>query len=62
VAAYGEPCFTNRELAHLGAIAAGDASGRSTPDEITFYLSTGLAGSEVVLASRLLEARRERGS
>jgi ornithine cyclodeaminase len=62
VAAYGEPCFTNRELAHLGAIAAGGASGRSTPDEITFYLSTGLAGSEVVLASRLLEARRERGS
>jgi len=57
-AAYGEPCFTARELTHLGAIAAGDSSGRSTQDEITFYLSTGLAGSEVVLAASLLEAQR----
>jgi ornithine cyclodeaminase/alanine dehydrogenase-like protein (mu-crystallin family) len=58
VAAYSDPCFAARELTHLGAIAAGDAPGRSTKDDITLFLSTGLAGSEVVLASSVLEAQR----
>lgn len=54
VGAYDEACFTDRPLTHLGAIAAGDAPGRTAAEDITFYLSTGLAGSEVAIADRLL--------
>ena len=53
-AAYGEPFFTSRELTHLGAVLCGDAPGRTSEADITLYASTGLAGSEVVIASRLL--------
>jgi alanine dehydrogenase len=55
-AAYGEPFFTSRPLTHLGAVLAGQAPGRGGPEDITLYASTGLAGSEVVIASRLLAA------
>jgi len=55
-AAYGAPFFTSRELTHLGAALAGDAAGRGGDADITLYASTGLAGSEVVIARRLLEA------
>lgn len=55
-AAYGAPFFTSRELTHLGAVLAGDAAGRVGDSDITLYASTGLAGSEVVIARRLLEA------
>ena len=55
-AAYGAPFFTSRELTHLGAVLAGDAVGRGSDADITLYASTGLAGSEVVIARRLLEA------
>jgi len=55
-AAYGAPFFTSRELTHLGAVLAGDAAGRGGDADITLYASTGLAGSEVVIARRLLEA------
>jgi hypothetical protein len=54
-AAYGAPFFTSRELTHLGAVLAGDAGGRRSDSDITLYASTGLAGSEVVIARRLLE-------
>jgi len=54
-AAYGAPFFTSRELIHLGAVIAGDAPGRGSDSDITLYASTGLAGSEVVIARRLLE-------
>jgi len=54
-AAYGAPFFTSRELTHLGAVIAGDAAGRASDSDITLYASTGLAGSEVVVARRLLE-------
>jgi alanine dehydrogenase len=54
-AAYGAPFFTPRELTHLGAVIAGDAPGRAGDSDITLYASTGLAGSEVVIARRLLE-------
>jgi alanine dehydrogenase len=52
-AAYGEAFFTSRPLAHLGAIAAGLAPGRGGPGDLTLYCSTGLAGSEVVIAAAL---------
>jgi ornithine cyclodeaminase len=55
-AAYGAPFFTSRELTHLGAVIAGDAAGRGSDSEVTLYASTGLAGSEVVIARRLLDA------
>jgi ornithine cyclodeaminase len=59
VAGYPEPCLTDRPLTHLGAIAAGEVPGRTSADDVTFYVSTGLAGSEVVLAARVLEAGGE---
>ena len=61
-AAYGEPFFTSRPLAHLGAIAAGQASGRRRADQLTLYCSTGLAGSEVVIAATVLEQARGTGA
>jgi ornithine cyclodeaminase/alanine dehydrogenase-like protein (mu-crystallin family) len=60
-AAYGEPFFTGRPLTHLGAIVAGERPGRGGPDEITLYCSTGLAGSEVVMAGALLSERARAG-
>lgn len=56
-AAYGEPFFTDRPLAHLGAVLAGDHEGRTSEQHITLYCSTGLAGSEVVLAEALLATK-----
>lgn len=56
VDAHAEPCFTDRPLTHLGAIAAGEATGRVNGDDPTFFLSSGLAGSEVAIAARLLQA------
>ena len=52
-AAYGEPLFTDRVPVHLGAVAVGDHPGRTRATDITMYCSTGLAGSEVVLAESL---------
>jgi ornithine cyclodeaminase len=53
-AAYGEPFFTSRELTHLGAVLCNDTPGRTSDADITMYASTGLAGSEVVVANALL--------
>jgi ornithine cyclodeaminase len=58
VRAYPSGCFTDRQLVPLGAIATGETPGRTSPDDITFYLSTGLAGSEVVAAAALVHDRR----
>lgn len=55
-AAYGEPFFTSRALTHLGAILTGDQPGRTSDRDVTLYCSTGLAGSEVVVADTLLAA------
>ena len=54
-AAYGEPFFTPRPLQHLGRFLVGRPPTRG-PDEITLYCSTGLAGSEVVIADALVRA------
>ncbi len=53
--AYAEPFFTPRELVHLGAVLCNDTPGRTSDADITVYASTGLAGSEVVIANALLE-------
>jgi alanine dehydrogenase len=55
-AGYGEPFFTPRALTHLGGVLMGDQPGRLSDEDITLYCSTGLAGSEVVLAETLLAA------
>ncbi len=47
----------DRQLVDLGAVLAGAASGRRSPDDITLHCSVGLAGSEVVLAERLFAER-----
>jgi ornithine cyclodeaminase len=54
-AAYAEPFFTSRPLTHLGRLAAEPAEAARGDDDVTLYCSTGLAGSEVVLAAALLE-------
>lgn len=54
-AAYGERFFTSRELTHLGAVLCNDTPGRTGDADITMYASTGLAGSEVVIANALLK-------
>lgn len=56
--AYGTPFFTRRALTHLGAVVAGDHPGRTSGNDITLYCSTGLAGSEVVLAETLLTTEK----
>jgi alanine dehydrogenase len=56
-AGYDAPFFTSRALTHLGAVVSGDAPGRTRDEDITLYCSTGLAGSEVVLAETLVAGR-----
>jgi alanine dehydrogenase len=58
-AAYGEPFFTGRALVHLGSLLDGTATGRADPGDITVYCSTGLAGSEVVIAQALADLLAE---
>jgi ornithine cyclodeaminase len=53
-AAYGNPFFTGRKLAHLGGIIAGDLPGRISEGQITLYCATGLAGAEVLLADHVI--------
>lgn len=50
--ASGEAFFTGRPLEHLGRLVAEPP--RRPADAVTLYCSTGLAGSEVVLADALL--------
>jgi alanine dehydrogenase len=59
--AYYEPFFTQRALVHLGAVVCGDAPGRKTDSDITVYCSTGLAGSEVLMAKALLDLSERAG-
>lgn len=52
---YDEPFFTDRALVHVGALLDGTGAGRVSPNDITLYCSTGLAGSEVVIAHALAD-------
>jgi alanine dehydrogenase len=54
----GLPWTGRREAVSLGAILAGSATGRVSRDDITLYASVGLAGTEVLLAQRVLERLR----
>jgi ornithine cyclodeaminase len=60
--AYGEPFFTARSPVHLGAVIARDELGRRRAADVTVYCSTGLAGSEVVLAEALLGSPSRRST
>lgn len=51
---YDEPFFTSRPLEHLGRFVV-EPRARAA-DAVTLYCSTGLAGSEVVVADALLSA------
>ena len=53
-AAYGNPFFTGRRLAHLGGIIDGELPGRISEGQITLFCSTGLAGADVLLADHVL--------
>lgn len=59
VTGYGEAHVlpTDRMVA-LGAVLAGAAPGRTSPDEITVFCSVGLAGTEVAVAAALCEEGR----
>lgn len=46
------PCSPDR-LVELGAVLAGAAAGRTAPEQITVFLSVGLAGTEVAVAAAL---------
>jgi ornithine cyclodeaminase len=43
------------KLLSLGAILAGDAKGRTSPDDTVVFCSVGLAGTETYLAAKLLD-------
>ena len=45
----------------LGMLVNGDATGRTSPDEITFFKSVGNAVQDVVVAKRAVERARETG-
>ncbi len=60
VDAYGKPFFLfdtpeRKRMVELDEILAGGTPGRKSPQDITLFCSVGLAGTEVVLANRLLE-------
>lgn len=60
--AYASPFFLagsghERRLIELSDIAAGKAPGRLTAEDITLFCSVGLAGTEVVVASAIIDSR-----
>ncbi|MGI8862889.1 MAG: ornithine cyclodeaminase family protein [Solirubrobacteraceae bacterium] len=50
---------TRERVTELGAVLAGDASGRPGPDSVTLFDSTGLAIQDLAVAAAALEAWRE---
>ncbi|HXE46297.1 MAG TPA: NAD(P)-binding domain-containing protein [Conexibacter sp.] len=50
-----------QDLVTLGALVAGQAAGRVSPDQITVADLTGIGAQEAVLGERLLSAAKERG-
>ncbi len=54
--AYGAPFFIDRgALVELSAVISGRHPGRQSPEEVTLHCSVGLAGTEVILAKRVLD-------
>ncbi len=50
---------TRRQVTELGAVLAGTAPGRGSPDEVTLFDSTGLAIQDLAIAQAALESWRE---
>ena len=48
-------------LGELGAVAAGMAPGRTGPEDVTIFKSTGIAIEDVVAASLIYQAALARG-
>jgi alanine dehydrogenase len=56
LAAYPEPhLFAGRPVSELGAVLAGAAMARSSPEQITVFCSVGLAGTAVAVAAALCD-------
>lgn len=54
--------FSAEEIhAEIGEVAAGDASGRTAPDEVTFFKSVGNVVQDLAVGTLALENARERG-
>jgi alanine dehydrogenase len=47
------------DVVELGAVAAGQHPGRTSPEEITFFKSVGVAGQDVAAAAEVLRRARE---
>jgi ornithine cyclodeaminase/alanine dehydrogenase-like protein (mu-crystallin family) len=58
-AAVSAGIVTREQVVELGAVLAGDASGRAAPDAVTLFDSTGLAIQDLAVAAAALEAWRE---
>jgi alanine dehydrogenase len=56
LAAYPEPhLFADHPVTDLGAVLAGAATARCSPDQVTVFCSVGLAGTEVAVAEALCD-------
>jgi alanine dehydrogenase len=56
LAAYPEPhLFAGRPVSDLGAVLAGAATARTSPEQVTVFCSVGLAGTEVAVAAALCD-------
>jgi alanine dehydrogenase len=56
LAAYPEPhLFAGQPVTDLGAVLAGAATARSSPEQVTIFCSVGLAGTEVAVAAALCD-------
>jgi len=58
---YDEPFFlvgspVERSITDIAKIVCGDIAGRRSPDEITLFCSVGLAGTEVLVAAKIIAA------
>ena len=52
-----QPWTQGRPVASLGEILLGKHRGRTSPDDITLFASTGLSGTEVLLADHVLSTK-----
>ena len=58
---FGEDAARWAEVKELAEIAAGKATGRTSPNQITLFKSNGIATEDIVAAGKIFEIARERG-
>ena len=58
---FGEDAARWAGVKELAEIAAGKATGRTSPNQITLFKSNGIATEDIVAAGRIFEIARERG-